>query len=163
MFGWLGGCDKNMPGCLIAMARLNRPSIFVYGGTIQPGQYKNTKVDVVSVFEAVGQHAKRQLSERELKKVESLAIPGAGSCGGMYTANTMASAIEALGMSLPNSSAQNAISKEKLLDCVEAGKAVMHLVRNNICPKDIMTRKACLLYTSPSPRDRTRSRMPSSA
>ena len=140
----IGGCDKNMPGCLIAMARLNRPSIFVYGGTIQPGQYKNTKVDVVSVFEAVGQHAKRQLSERELKKVESSAIPGAGSCGGMYTANTMASAIEALGMSLPNSSAQNAISKDKQLDCIEAGKAVMHLVRNNICPKDIMTRKAFL-------------------
>ena len=140
----IGGCDKNMPGCLIAMARLNRPSIFVYGGTIQPGHYKNTKVDVVSVFEAVGQHAKNQLSDRELKQVECAAIPGAGSCGGMYTANTMASAIEALGMSLPNSSAQNAISEDKRLDCIAAGKAVMHLVQKNIRPKDIMTRKAFL-------------------
>ena len=140
----IGGCDKNMPGCLIAMARLNRPSIFVYGGTIQPGKYKNTKVDVVSVFEAVGQHAKSQLSDHELKQIESSAIPGAGSCGGMYTANTMACAIETLGMSLPNSSAQNAISKDKQLDCAAAGKAVMHLVRKNICPKDIMTRKAFL-------------------
>ena len=140
----IGGCDKNMPGCLIAMARLNRPSIFVYGGTIQPGRHKNTKVDVVSVFEAVGQHAKNQLSDRELKQVECSAIPGPGSCGGMYTANTMASAIEALGMSLPNSSAQNAISKDKQLDCMAAGQAVVQLVQKNICPKDIMTRKAFL-------------------
>ena len=140
----IGGCDKNMPGCLIAMARLNRPSIFVYGGTIMPGQYRNTNVDVVSVFEAVGQHAKHQLTDRELAQVERSAIPGPGSCGGMYTANTMASAIEALGMSLPNSSAQNAVSREKQQDCLAAGKAVMNLVQNNICPKDIMTRKAFL-------------------
>ena len=140
----IGGCDKNMPGCLIAMARLNRPSVFVYGGTILPGQYRNTHVDVVSVFEAVGQHAKHQLSDHELGLVERSAIPGPGSCGGMYTANTMASAIEALGMSLPNSSAQNAVSGEKRQDCIAAGKAVMGLVRKNIRPKDIMTRKAFL-------------------
>lgn len=138
----IGGCDKNMPGCLIALARLNRPSVFVYGGTIKPGNYKNTKVDVVSVFEAVGQHAKKELSDSELKQVESAAIPGAGSCGGMYTANTMASAIEALGMSLPNSSAQNAISNDKHNDCIAAGKAVMDLIKQNILPKDIMTKKA---------------------
>lgn len=138
----IGGCDKNMPGCLIAMARLNRPSVFVYGGTIMPGKYKNTNVDVVSVFEAVGQHAKQQLSDSELKQVESTAIPGPGSCGGMYTANTMASAIEALGMSLPNSSAQNAISKDKQQDCIAAGQAVMNLINNNIRPKNIMTKKA---------------------
>ena len=138
----IGGCDKNMPGCLIALARLNRPSVFVYGGTIMPGNYKNTKVDVVSVFEAVGQHAKKELSAQELKLVESTAIPGAGSCGGMYTANTMASAIEALGMSLPNSSAQNAISDDKQNDCIAAGEAVMNLLKKNILPKDIMTKKA---------------------
>jgi len=138
----IGGCDKNMPGCLIALARLNRPSVFVYGGTIMPGNYKNTKVDVVSVFEAVGQHAKKELNDQELKQVESTAIPGAGSCGGMYTANTMASAIEALGMSLPNSSAQNAISNDKQNDCIAAGEAVMNLIKNNILPKDIMTKKA---------------------
>lgn len=138
----IGGCDKNMPGCLIAMARLNRPSVFVYGGTIMPGKYKNSNIDVVSVFEAVGQYAKHQLSDNDLKQVESLAIPGPGSCGGMYTANTMASAIEALGMSLPNSSAQNAISTDKQQDCIAAGLAVMNLIRSNICPKDIMTKKA---------------------
>ena len=138
----IGGCDKNMPGCLIALARLNRPSVFVYGGTIKPGNYKNTKVDVVSVFEAVGQHAKKELSDQELKQVESTAIPGAGSCGGMYTANTMASAIEALGMSLPNSSAQNAISNDKQNDCIAAGEAVMNLINRNILPKHIMTKKA---------------------
>ena len=107
-----------------------------------PGTYKNTKVDVVSVFEAVGQHAKKQLSDSDLKEVESCAIPGPGSCGGMYTANTMASAIEALGMSLPNSSAQNAISDDKKEDCIAAGEAVMNLIRKNILPKDIMTKKA---------------------
>ncbi len=138
----IGGCDKNMPGCLIALARLNRPSIFVYGGTIMPGNYKNTKVDVVSVFEAVGQHAKKEINSQELKQVESTAIPGAGSCGGMYTANTMASAIEALGMSLPNSSAQNAISDDKHNDCIAAGQAVMNLIKQSILPKDIMTKKA---------------------
>ena len=138
----IGGCDKNMPGCLIALARLNRPSVFVYGGTIMPGNYNNTKVDVVSVFEAVGQHAKKEINDQELKQVESTAIPGAGSCGGMYTANTMASAIEALGMSLPNSSAQNAISNDKQNDCIAAGKAVVNLLSKNILPKDIMTKKA---------------------
>ena len=138
----IGGCDKNMPGCLIALARLNRPSVFVYGGTIMPGNYKNTKVDVVSVFEAVGQHAKKEINDQDLKQVESTAIPGAGSCGGMYTANTMASAIEALGMSLPNSSAQNAISNDKQNDCIAAGAAVINLLSKNILPKDIMTKKA---------------------
>jgi len=140
----IGGCDKNMPGCLIGLARLNRPSIFVYGGTIMPGNHKGKKTDVVSVFEAVGQHAKKQINTAELKQIESTAIPGAGSCGGMYTANTMASAIEALGMSLPGSSAQAAISKSKETDCLNAGKAVINLLKKNICPSDIMTRKAFL-------------------
>ena len=140
----IGGCDKNMPGCLIGLARLNRPSIFVYGGTIMPGNHKGKKTDVVSVFEAVGQHAKKQINTAELKQIESTAIPGAGSCGGMYTANTMASAIEALGMSLPGSSAQAAISKSKEMDCRNAGKAVINLLKKNICPSDIMTRKAFL-------------------
>lgn len=140
----IGGCDKNMPGCLIGLARLNRPSVFVYGGTIMPGVHKGTKVDVVSVFEAVGQHAKKQINNAELKQIESSAIPGAGSCGGMYTANTMASAIEALGMSLPGSSAQAAISKSKETDCRNAGKAVLSLLKKNIRPSDIMTRKAFL-------------------
>ncbi|MEM8844130.1 MAG: dihydroxy-acid dehydratase [Pseudomonadota bacterium] len=140
----IGGCDKNMPGCMMALARLNRPAVFVYGGTIMPGNYKGTKVDVVSVFEAVGQHAKRQLSNKDLKEVESTAIPGPGSCGGMYTANTMASAIEALGMSLPGSSAQAAISKSKESDSRNAGKAVIELLKKNILPKDIMSRKAFL-------------------
>ena len=140
----IGGCDKNMPGCLIGLARLNRPSVFVYGGTIMPGNHKGKKTDVVSVFEAVGQHAKKQINTAELKQIESTAIPGAGSCGGMYTANTMASAIEALGMSLPGSSAQAAISKSKETDCLNAGKAVINLLKKNICPSDIMTRKAFL-------------------
>jgi len=138
----IGGCDKNMPGCLIAMSRLNRPSVFVYGGTIMPGNYKGQAVDVVSVFEAVGAHANKDISDRELKQIESNAIPGPGSCGGMYTANTMASAIEALGMSLPNSSAEAAISSEKIKDCVNAGAAVVNLIKNNIRPSDIMTKKA---------------------
>lgn len=140
----IGGCDKNMPGCLIGLARLNRPSVFVYGGTIMPGNHKGKKTDVVSVFEAVGQHAKKQINTAELKQIESTAIPGAGSCGGMYTANTMASAIEALGMSLPGSSAQAAISKSKETDCRNAGQAVVNLLKKNICPSDIMTRKAFL-------------------
>ncbi len=138
----IGGCDKNMPGCLIAMSRLNRPSVFVYGGTIMPGNYKGQSVDIVSVFEAVGAHANKDISDRQLKQIESSAIPGPGSCGGMYTANTMASAIEALGMSLPNSSAQAAISSEKIKDCVNAGAAVVNLIKNNIRPSDIMTKKA---------------------
>ena len=112
----IGGCDKNMPGCLMAIARLNRPAVFVYGGTIMPGKYKGKDVDIVSVFEAVGEHARGRLSDKELREIEECAIPGAGACGGMYTANTMASAIEALGMSLPNSSAQAAISPAKKQD-----------------------------------------------
>lgn len=138
----IGGCDKNMPGCIIAMSRLNRPSVFVYGGTIMPGNYHGQPVDIVSVFEAVGAHANKDISDRQLKGIESCAIPGPGSCGGMYTANTMASAIEALGMSLPNSSAQAAISADKQKDCREAGAAVMNLIKKNIRPSDIMTKKA---------------------
>jgi len=135
----IGGCDKNMPGLLMGMARLNRPSIFIYGGTIQPGL---NHTNVVSVFEAVGGHAAGTVSDIELKQIEDTAIPGPGSCGGMYTANTMASAIEALGMSLPNSSAQDAISQEKVDDCLNAGEAIMHLLEHDIKPSDIMTRPA---------------------
>jgi dihydroxy-acid dehydratase len=138
----IGGCDKNMPGCIMALARLNRPGIFVYGGTILPGCFQNKNVDIVSVFEAVGKHATGEMSDKDLEGIESCAIPGPGSCGGMYTANTMASAIEALGMSLPNSSAQAAISKEKVIDCQRAGAAVMNLLDKGIRPRDIMTRKA---------------------
>lgn len=135
----IGGCDKNMPACLMAMARLNRPSIFVYGGSIKPGA---NRTDVVSVFEAVGKHSEGSLSDVELLDIESSAIPGPGSCGGMYTANTMASAIEALGMSLPNSSAQEAISASKLDDSSNAGEAIMHLISEDIKPRDIMTKGA---------------------
>jgi dihydroxy-acid dehydratase len=135
----IGGCDKNMPGCMMALARLNRPAIFVYGGSIQTG--KNRR-DIISVFEAVGAHAAGSISEAQLKDIERTAIPGPGSCGGMYTANTMASAIEALGMSLPNSSAQEAVSKHKLQDCKDAGKAVLKLVEKGILPSHILTREA---------------------
>ncbi|MGB4344210.1 MAG: dihydroxy-acid dehydratase [Moraxellaceae bacterium] len=135
----VGGCDKNMPGCIIGMARLNRPSIFVYGGTIKPGA---GHTDIISVFEAVGQHAKGELNEIQVKQIEEVAIPGAGSCGGMYTANTMASAIEALGMSLPGSSAQDAISTDKTSDCFRAGQQVLELLKQDIKPRDIMTKKA---------------------
>jgi len=138
----IGGCDKNMPGCMMAIARLNRPAVFVYGGTIVPGIHREKPVDIVSVFEAVGQHAAKNISDEELKEIESCSIPGAGSCGGMYTANTMASAIEAMGMSLPNSSAQLAISNEKREDCRKAGAAVKELIDRNIRPLDIMTREA---------------------
>ncbi len=140
----IGGCDKNMPGALIAIARMNRPAVFVYGGTILPGCITGDprKLDIVSVFEAVGAHANRKISDAELLSIESCAIPGPGSCGGMYTANTMASAIEALGMSLPNSSAQAAVSPAKKKDCVQAGAAVVNLIRQGIKPLDIMTRKA---------------------
>ncbi|MBI5093428.1 MAG: dihydroxy-acid dehydratase [Candidatus Hydrogenedentes bacterium] len=138
----IGGCDKNMPGCLIAMARLNRPSVFVYGGTILPGCYQGKDVDIVSVFEAVGAHANGRITDAELGEIEACSIPGPGSCGGMYTANTMASAIEALGMSLPNSSAQAAISADKEQDCRSAGAAVMNLIMQGIRPSDIITRKA---------------------
>jgi dihydroxy-acid dehydratase len=138
----IGGCDKNMPGCAIAMARLNRPSVFVYGGTILPGRWRDRPVDIVSVFEAVGQHAAGKLSDGDLADLETRACPGAGSCGGMYTANTMASAIEALGLSLPNSSAQAAVSDDKRDDCVRAGEAVVRLLEQGIRPRDILTRKA---------------------
>lgn len=141
----IGGCDKNMPGCLLAMARLNRPAVFVYGGTILPGcltKKPDQPLDIVSVFEAVGAHAQGKISDRELEQIESCAIPGPGSCGGMYTANTMASAIEALGMSLPNSSAQNAVSPAKLADCRAAGAAAVNLLTLGLRPRDIMTRKA---------------------
>jgi dihydroxy-acid dehydratase len=135
----IGGCDKNMPGCMMAMARLNRPAVFVYGGTIKPGAQHR---DIVSVFEAVGGRASGKISDAELSEVEHTAIPGPGSCGGMYTANTMASAIEALGMSLPNSSAQEAVSAAKKNDCHRAGEAVMALIDKDIKPRDIMTREA---------------------
>ncbi len=135
----IGGCDKNMPGCLIGMARLNRPSIFIYGGTIQPGK---NHTDIISAFEAVGAQAKGDLSPIEVKQIEETSIPGPGSCGGMYTANTMASAIEALGMSLPGSSAQEAISESKQSDCTAAGQAIMNLLEMDIKPRDIMTRKS---------------------
>jgi len=138
----IGGCDKNMPGCMIALARLNRPAIFVYGGTILPGCHNDKKLDVVSVFEAVGARANNKIDDAELAAIEAKAIPGAGSCGGMYTANTMASAIEALGMSLPNSSAQVAISNDKKLDCERAGAAVLELLKKDIKPRDIMTKAA---------------------
>ncbi len=138
----IGGCDKNMPGCMIALSRLNRPAIFVYGGTILSGCHNNKKLDVVSVFEAVGARANNKIDDAELAAIEEKAIPGAGSCGGMYTANTMASAIEALGMSLPNSSAQTAISDDKRLDCERAGAAVLELLKKDIKPRDIMTKAA---------------------
>jgi len=135
----VGGCDKNMPGCAMAMARMNRPAAFVYGGTIQPGVQRR---DIVSVFEAVGAHAAGKMSDAQLLEIERTAIPGPGSCGGMYTANTMASAIEALGLSLPGSSAQEAVSDAKRLDCEYAGAAVVRLVESGIRPRDILTRKA---------------------
>lgn len=135
----LGGCDKNMPGCLMGLARLNRPSVFVYGGTIMPGK---GHTDIVSVFEAMGAHSRGDMDLIELKQIEETAIPGPGSCGGMYTANTMASAIEALGMSLPGSSAQNATSQEKRGDSKAAGEAVLALLADDIKPSDIMTREA---------------------
>jgi dihydroxy-acid dehydratase len=140
----IGGCDKNMPGCVMALARLNRPAVFVYGGTILPGIHPETKkeCDIVSVFEAVGQHAAHRLDDAGLKQVEDCAIPGPGSCGGMYTANTMASAIEALGLSLPNSSAQIAIGAEKKDDARRAGEAALALLKAGLRPRDILTRKA---------------------
>ena len=135
----IGGCDKNMPGCLMAIARLDRPAVFVYGGTIRPGGGRR---DIVSVFEAVGARAQGTISDRELREVERTSIPGPGSCGGMYTANTMASAIEALGMSLANSSAQEAVSRRKRDDAGQAGRAVVDLIRRGIRPSDILSREA---------------------
>ena len=136
------GCDKNMPGSLIAMGRLNRPSIMLYGGTIAPGHYNGQDLNIVSAFEALGQKIAGQLSDADFKGIIEHACPGAGACGGMYTANTMASAIEALGMSLPYSSSNPALSEEKKQECRDAGKAIRLLLEKDIKPRDIMTRKA---------------------
>lgn len=138
----IGGCDKNMPGCLIALSRIGVPGIFVYGGTILPGVYNGREIDIVSAFEAVGQYNAGEIDEETLYGVECHACPGPGSCGGMYTANTMASAIEAMGMSLPGSSSNPAVSEEKLRDSEEAGRAVIHLLERGIYPKDVMTKEA---------------------
>ena len=135
----IGGCDKNMPGCLIGMARLNRPSIFIYGGSIKPS---NEKTDYVTVSEKVGEFSKGDINEKELIHYEKISVEGPGSCGGMYTANTMASAIEALGMSLPGSSSQDAVSKSKNEDCITAGRAIMNLLEKDLKPSDIMTKEA---------------------
>jgi dihydroxy-acid dehydratase len=135
----IGGCDKNMPGCMMALARLDRPSVFVYGGTIRPGAKRR---DIISVFEARGAFASGAISARELAEIERTAIPGPGSCAGMYTANTMASAIEALGMSMPNSSAQEAVSRHKIQDCKDAGRAVVKLAKAGITPSQILTKEA---------------------
>jgi dihydroxy-acid dehydratase len=136
------GCDKNMPGAVMAMGRLNRPAIMLYGGTIAPGHYKGEDLNIVSAFEALGQKIAGNLSEGDFKGIVKHSCPGAGACGGMYTANTMASAIEALGMSLPNSSSNPALSAEKQRECAAAGEAIKVLLEKNITPKDIMTRKA---------------------
>lgn len=136
------GCDKNMPGSIMAMGRLNRPSIMVYGGTIAPGHYKGEDLNIVSAFEALGKKIAGQLDEADFKGIVMHSCPGAGACGGMYTANTMASAIEALGMSLPYSSSNPALSEEKKKECVQAGKAIRILLERDIKPSDIMTRKA---------------------
>jgi dihydroxy-acid dehydratase len=138
----LPGCDKNMPGSIMAMGRLNRPSIMVYGGTIAPGHYNGQDLNIVSAFEALGQKIAGTITEEDFRCVVKASCPGAGACGGMYTANTMAAAIEALGMSLPYSSSNPAISEEKKKECLEAGKAIRLLLEKNIKPKDIMTRKA---------------------
>ncbi|HRP56613.1 dihydroxy-acid dehydratase [Agriterribacter sp.] len=138
----LPGCDKNMPGSVMAMGRLNRPAIMVYGGTIAPGHYKGQDLNIVSSFEALGQKIAGNLSEADFKGIVMNSCPGAGACGGMYTANTMASAIEALGMSLPYSSSNPALSEEKKAECLAAGKAIRLLLEKDIKPTDIMTRKA---------------------
>src|SRR5476651_1792701 len=138
----LPGCDKNMPGTLMAMGRLNRPSIMVYGGTIKPGHYKGEDLNIVSAFEALGQKIAGNISPEDFMGVVKNACPGAGACGGIYTANTMASAIEALGMSLPYSSSNPAISPEKNAECLAAGKAIKILLEKDIKPSDIMTREA---------------------
>jgi dihydroxy-acid dehydratase len=138
----IGGCDKNIPGCMIAISRTDVPAVFVYGGTIAPGYRNGEKLDIVSVFEGVGKHNNGEISDEELHGIECAACPGAGSCGGMYTANTMASAVEAMGMSLPGSSSNPAESKEKYDDVKRAGEAVYHLLEKGIYPKDIMTKEA---------------------
>ncbi|WP_339316460.1 dihydroxy-acid dehydratase [Oceanobacillus sp. FSL W7-1304] len=138
----IGACDKNIPGCMIAIANSNVPSVFVYGGTIAPGTHRGKDIDIVSVFEGVGKHNNGDIDDNELKAIECSACPGAGACGGMYTANTMASAVEAMGMSLPGSSSNPAESKEKEEDVKAAGQAVYSMLENDIYPKDIMTREA---------------------
>lgn len=138
----IGGCDKNMPGCMIAIANSQIPSIFVYGGTIAPGKLDGKDIDLVSVFEAIGQWNNNDMTEEEVRRIECNACPGPGGCGGMYTANTMASAIEAMGMSLPGSSSHPATTEDKLKDVEAAGEAVYKLLENQIYPRDIMTRKA---------------------
>lgn len=138
----IGGCDKNMPGCMIAIARLGLPAVFVYGGTIRPGKWRGQDIDIVSAFEAVGRHSSGAIDEAELHGIECHACPGAGSCGGMYTANTMAAAIEAMGMSLPASSSNPAETSAKRTDCYEAGRAVVRLLEQGITPRDIMTKRA---------------------
>src|SRR3989344_3357387 len=138
----IGGCDKNMPGCMIAIARVNTPSIFVYGGTIMPGKLDGKDVDIVSIFEAVGQFQAHKINEKQLKAVECKACPGPGSCGGMYTANTMSAAIEAMGMALPHGSTHPAISADKKNECAAAGKQVYELIKRGLKPRDIMTKKA---------------------
>src|SRR6476620_7984167 len=134
------GCDKNMPGSVIAMGRLNRPSIMVYGGTIAPGHYKGQDLNIVSAFEALGQKIAGKITEEDFRSIVKASCPSAGACGGMYTANTMASAIEALGMSLPYSSSNPAISEEKKQECLDAGKGIYKMLEKDIKPKDIMTR-----------------------
>jgi dihydroxy-acid dehydratase len=136
------GCDKNMPGSVMAMGRINRPSIMLYGGTIHPGHYKGEDLNIVSAFEALGKKFKGEITPEDFKNVIKNACPGAGACGGMYTANTMSSAIEALGMSLPYSSSNPALSKEKQTECEDAGKAIRNLLEKDIKPRDIMTREA---------------------
>ena len=136
------GCDKNMPGCLIAMGRLNRPSIMVYGGTIKPGHYRDMTLDIVSAFQSYGEYIAGKINEETRREIVQHACPGAGACGGMYTANTMASAIEAMGMSLPYSSSTPAVDPQKLDECFQAGAAIRRLLENDIKPRDIMTRAA---------------------
>ncbi len=138
----IGGCDKNMPGALIAMARVNAPSIFIYGGTIMPGKHDGKDIDIVSIFEAVGKYQAGTIDKEEFKEIECNACPGPGSCGGMYTANTMSSAIEALGMSLPGGSTAPGISTEKIDECKRAGAQVLELIKQDLTPKKIMTKEA---------------------
>jgi len=136
------GCDKNMPGCLIAMGRLNRPSLMIYGGTIKPGYYEDDKIDIISAFQSYGQYISGSIDDNKRSDIVKKSCPGAGACGGMYTANTMASAIEAMGMSLPYSSSTPAVDAAKQKECLNAGKAIRHLLEKDIKPKDIMTRDA---------------------
>lgn len=138
----IGGCDKNTPACLMAIGRMNIPSVYVYGGTIQPGKLDGTNVDIVSAFEAVGQYHEGKITDEQLHRMECSACPGAGACGGMYTANTMAAAAEAMGMSLPGSSSTPTISPVKALECTAAGERVIELLEKGIYPRDIMTKKA---------------------